>query len=130
MGSVNYEYEWNPLRQEAPECWAAVHTVIATEDPEGLLCSCAPAGEYDPAVTDLVRLVLDEPVVEGRVLEIWEHWFGPGSSVMWHPDMLQRLTASLAGVAPSGARSTGLGGSTAGAGCAGRPESAGQAVRG
>ncbi len=131
MGSMNYPYEWNPLRQEAPACWAAVHTVIANEDPEGLLCSCAPAGEYDPAVTDLVRLLLDEPVIESRVLEIWEHWFGPGSSLLWHPgglfrtrvrfsitaaqtwwsmiyfspvnkppDVLQRLTASLA-VVPS-----------------------------
>jgi hypothetical protein len=98
--------ERDRLRREAPECWAAVHAAVAGEDPEGLLALGTPADEYDPEIADLVGLVLNESVTEGRVLEIWEGWFGPGSGLADHPEVLRRLTAALTGLQPDRPTST------------------------
>ena len=74
---------------------AAVKAVVDAEDPEGLLAMGAPADEYSPEVPDLVRLVAEQRVTAAAVLAVWEHWFGPDSSVKQRPDVLERLTEGL-----------------------------------
>ncbi len=76
----------------------AVRRIVDDLDPEGLLALGAPADEYAPEVAALAELVAAGPVVDTGVLAVWEHWFGPGSSVERHPDRLHRLTAALAGL--------------------------------
>ncbi|MGH3813523.1 MAG: hypothetical protein ACRDUV_13910 [Pseudonocardiaceae bacterium] len=89
------------LRRNAAQCWADVQNAVDAEDPEGLLRLGAPLDEYAPEVKDLVRLVQDELVTPSRVLEIWERWFGPNSSLDRHPEILQRLTVALTRIPPS-----------------------------
>lgn len=56
---------------------AAVRHVVNKHDPEGLLELGAPRDEYDPEVSDLVRLVLREaPPNEVEIIEVWNRWFG------------------------------------------------------
>ena len=76
----------------------AVHRIVDALDPEGLLAFGAPADEYSPEVAALAELVAAGPVSSDGVLRVWEHWFGPGSSVARHPEALRRLTAALAGL--------------------------------
>lgn len=70
-------------------------TVIDAEDPEGLLAAGAPADEYSVEVPDLAQLVAEQRVTAAGVLEVWEHWFGPESSLKRRPDALERLTEGL-----------------------------------
>jgi hypothetical protein len=55
----------------------------------------------DDEVEDLVRLVRDRAVTRAGVLKVWEHWFGPGSSLADDPATLDRLTGALSHVAPN-----------------------------
>ena len=58
----------------------AVLGVLNREDPEGLLAVGAPADEYEPEADDLARRLRDGRRITGEALvEVWEHWFGPGS---------------------------------------------------
>jgi len=75
--------------------WSAVKAVIDVEDPEGLLAAGAPADEYSVEVPNLAQLVAEQRVTAAGVLAIWEHWFGPGSSLQRRPDALERLTERL-----------------------------------
>ena len=63
--------------------FADVRTVVSGLDPMGLLASGAPDDEYDPQVTDLVRLVLrPDPFGEAQVDEVWRRWFGDDYSAI------------------------------------------------
>ena len=72
-----------------------MNAVIDKEDPEGLLAIGAPADEYSVEVPDLARLVAERRVTAAAVLAVWEHWFGPKSSLKRRPDALERLTEKL-----------------------------------
>jgi hypothetical protein len=74
----------------------AVRRIVDELDPEGLLAVGAPADEYGPEVAALAELVAAGPVDAAGVRAVWEHWFGPDSSVARNPDRLNRLTAALA----------------------------------
>jgi hypothetical protein len=70
---------------------ARVRAVVNELDPIGLLGMEAPENEYDPEVTDLVRLVLrDVPPTEDEVSEVFRRWFGED-----YGTGLGRLTAAL-----------------------------------
>jgi len=59
------------------EAVAAVRVVVNRVDPMGLIAMGASEDEYDPEVTDLVRLVM-APASFGpdEVDAIWTRWFG------------------------------------------------------
>ncbi len=73
----------------------AVGRVVDAQDPEGLLAMGCPVDEYESEVRALAGLVARGPVTSAEVLRIWEHWFGPGSSLMRSPARLDRLTGEL-----------------------------------
>lgn len=81
--------------------WSAVQAVIDSEDPEGLLAVGAPADEYSVEVPDLAQLVAEQRVTAAGVLDVWEHWFGPGSSLKRRPEALKRLTERLDRLSPT-----------------------------
>lgn len=54
--------------------------MLSREDPEGLLAAGAPLDEYSNEAADLAGVLRDGRPVTGEVLvDVWEHWFGPGS---------------------------------------------------
>jgi hypothetical protein len=81
--------------------WTAVQAVVDAEDPEGLLAAGAPADEYSVEVPDLVQLVSEQRVTAAGVLAVWEHWFGPESSLKRRADALERLTEGLTRLSPA-----------------------------
>ena len=81
--------------------WTAVQAVVDAEDPEGLLAAGAPADEYSVEVPDLVQLVSEQRVTAAGVLAVWEHWFGPESSLKRRADALERLTEGLSRMSPA-----------------------------
>lgn len=74
----------------------AVRRIVDGLDPQGLLALGAPADEYSPEVAALAELVAAGPVGAAGVLAVWEHWFGPASSLARNPELLHRLTTALA----------------------------------
>lgn len=55
--------------------------VLNKHDPEGLLDLGAPKDEYQPEAADFARrLGTGQPITPDVVIEMWERWFGPGSS--------------------------------------------------
>ena len=81
--------------------WSAVKAVIDAEDPEGLLAAGAPADEYSLEVPRLAQLVAEQRVTAAGVLEVWEHWFGPESSLQRRTEALERLTERLKQLPPT-----------------------------
>lgn len=76
------------------EAYAAVRRVVNEHDPEGLLEMGAPEDEYDPEVTDLVRLVLRGDSLDPRdVIATWARWFGEGVGFRREP--LKRVATEL-----------------------------------
>lgn len=63
-----------------------VLAVLSRHDPEGLLSlPDMPADEYEPEAADFAaRLARGQVVTEDVVVEVWEHWFGPGSGFVTH----------------------------------------------
>ncbi len=100
-GQYGCQQRRDRLRRDAAQCWVDVDAVINAEDPEGLLEAGAPPDEYASEVEDFVRLVRDESVTPQRVLEVWERWFGPDSSLSRRPEVLDKLTVALARISPT-----------------------------
>ena len=90
-----------PDMDEGRALWSAVKAVIDAEDPEGLLAAGAPADEYSVEVPDLTQLVAEQRVTAADVLDVWEHWLGPGSSLQRRPDALEQLTERLERLSPT-----------------------------
>lgn len=54
--------------------------MLSREDPEGLLAAGGPLDEYSNEAADLAGVLRDGRTITGEVLvDVWEHWFGPGS---------------------------------------------------
>jgi len=72
MGTAMVRRSWR-----YDKAWVEVKRVVAAADPIGLLAGGAPDDEYDPEVTDLVRLVLGpSEITRDRVDAVWTRWFG------------------------------------------------------
>ena len=84
-----------PRRSEKyDEAYAAVRRVVNAHDPEGLIEMGAPEDEYDPEVTDLVRLVLrGDSLDRSDVVAAWARWFGDDKG--FRRDRLRRVAAEL-----------------------------------
>lgn len=75
--------------------FVATRAIVNEHDLIALLEMGAPEDEYDPEVTDLVRLVLrEEPIDEEAVDEVWVRWFGDNYR-MSGTDALASLTNDL-----------------------------------
>lgn len=75
-----------------------VRSVIDRHDPEGLLAMGVPADEYEPEAAALARvLARGTGITSTEVVEVWEHWFGPGSGFVTHSSQaeLDAFTADL-----------------------------------
>jgi hypothetical protein len=80
--------------QKYDDALSAVRVIVNTHDPEGLLAMDAPEDEYDPEVTDLVRLVLRGNVLDPSDVEaIWTRWFGNDDG--FRGERLRAVTADL-----------------------------------
>ena len=65
------------LRDKYQAAFGDVRAIIDRLDPIGLLAGGPPDDEYDPQVTDLVRLVLRSDLLgEAQVDGVWRRWFG------------------------------------------------------
>lgn len=63
--------------QKYDDAFAAVRHVVNKWDPEALIDIGAPGDEYDPEVTDLVRMVLRPDQFGAAEIEAaWHRWFG------------------------------------------------------
>ena len=72
---------------------ADVAAVVNRLDPIGLLDIGAPDDEYEPEVTDLVRLVMrSAPFGEAEVDEVWRRWFGDDYSAMGSTDLAAQVS--------------------------------------
>ncbi len=75
--------------------FSATRQIVNKHDPIGLIELGAPDDEYEPEVTDLVRLVLkDVPLDEGAVEAVWIRWFGDIGRLEGTP-VLAALTRDL-----------------------------------
>ena len=80
------------LRDKYQSAFGDVRAVIDRLDPIGLLASGAPDDEYDPQVTDLVRLVLrPAPLGEAQVDEVWRRWFGDDYSAVGTSELARQV---------------------------------------
>lgn len=71
--------------QRYDDGFTAVRHVLNKWDPERLIETGAPGDEYDPEVTDLVRLVLGAAPVTGEAIEdVWRRWFGDDHGLREH----------------------------------------------
>ncbi len=78
------------------EAFAAVRSVVNDIDPIGLAMMGAPEDEYDPEVTDLVRLVMRPAKFgEADVDAIWRRWFGDDYAAMHRVESLSEQTLAL-----------------------------------
>jgi hypothetical protein len=74
--------EWTGLAYVDPvSLTERVLAVLNQHDPEGLLAMPdVPPDEYKPEAADFAaRLARGQVMNKDVVVEVWEHWFGPGS---------------------------------------------------
>jgi hypothetical protein len=79
---------WENVRLE-------VGHVVDEVDPEGLLATGAPPGEYANEIDMLASLVVRDDVSEHSVSAVWARAFGPESGLFRQPDMLATVTRQL-----------------------------------
>src|SRR2546421_12242594 len=78
------------------DAFGAVRRVVNRLDPVGLIATGAPDDEYDPEVTDLVRLVMrSEAFSESDVAEVWCRWFGDEYGLLPDDPSLRDQTREL-----------------------------------